>query len=84
MLKQVQHDDGLFQDNRRRLLVMLKQVQHDDRGFGVCTKHFPTNNHIGYSSRVMQAAVRNAGRDDGNAGGATRWHGRRDRVRASA
>jgi len=24
------------------------------------------------------------GRDDGNAGGATRWHGRRDRVLASA
>jgi len=34
MLKQVQHDDGLFQDNRRRLLVMLKQVQHDGRGLG--------------------------------------------------
>ena len=85
MLKQVQHDDGLFQDNRRRLLVMLKQVQHDGRGVGGFAKnHFPTNNHIGYLIRVMQAAVRNAGRDDGNAGGEARWHGRRDRVRASA
>jgi hypothetical protein len=60
----------------------------DPRWFGpfLCAvkNNFPTNNHIGYSSRVMQAAVRNAGRDDGNAGGATRWHGRRDRVRASA
>ena len=73
---------NLFQDNRRRWLVMLNQVQHDDRGGQ--KNHFPTNNHIGYSSRVMQAAVRNAGRDDGNAGGETCWHGRRDRVRASA
>jgi len=46
--------------------------------------NFPTNYHIGYSSRVSQAAVRNAGRDDGNAGAETRWHGRRDRVLASA
>jgi hypothetical protein len=85
ILKQVQDDERGFQDNRRRLLVMLKQVQHDDRGLGGCAKnHFPTNNHIGYSSRVSQAAVRNAGRDDGNADGATCWHGRRDRVRASA
>jgi hypothetical protein len=37
---------------------MLKQVQHDDRGVaGMRKNHFPTNNHIGYSSRVMQAAV---------------------------
>jgi hypothetical protein len=34
MLKQVQHDDRLFQDNRLRLFVMLKQVQHDDAGLG--------------------------------------------------
>ncbi|GAA3734543.1 hypothetical protein GCM10022269_09630 [Sphingorhabdus rigui] len=58
MLKQVQHDDRLFQDNKRRLPVMLKQVQHDDTGLGGIRKnHFPTNNHMGYSSRVMQAAV---------------------------
>ena len=48
---------NLFQDNRRRLLVMLKQVQHDDMGGGCVKNNFPTNNHIGYSSRVMQAAV---------------------------
>ena len=85
ILKQVQDDDRLFQDNKRRLPVMLKQVQHDDRGVaGMRKNHFPTNNHMGYSSRVSQAAVRNAGRNDGNAGGETCWHGRRDRVRASA
>ena len=34
MLNQVQHDDGLRQDNKRRLPVMLKQVQHNDTGLG--------------------------------------------------
>jgi hypothetical protein len=65
MLKQVQHDDRVFyengdrvfQDNKRRLPVMLKQVQHDDAGLGGAKNNFPTNNHMGYSSRVMQAAV---------------------------
>jgi phenylpyruvate tautomerase PptA (4-oxalocrotonate tautomerase family) len=49
---------NLFQDNRRRLPVMLNQVQHDEWGVaGMRKNHFPTNNHMGYSSRVMQAAV---------------------------
>ena len=46
MLNQVQHDDrlfyenddGLLQDERRRLPFMLNQVQHDDTGLGGCAK----------------------------------------------